>query len=450
MMPLARHIANVPASRPRRPRTEVPRKEMPWPGPARSGWPPSRPTTPTCATWPLPDGDDRVVRLPDPAPDVPDPLPGQWWPPVMLQTGWVAEHHREFDLAHLHFGFDAATPADLRRWTAELAGRGPAAGADRARPDQSAFRGPARHREQLDVLIPAADELITLTTGRGRGHRATVGTPGQRHPASACRPPRRTAAASGRRPPAALVHRSCTPRACGPTSIRSRCCSRSMSRRRTARTRRPGGSAPGRAAAAAMTDRARLREWLSSKEDDRRWQDPGAPDVHRRRAVGLPRRDSICTCCRTGSAPIPGGWRPAWTSAPAVLVPDVGCYAEQHGHPRYPRSADGAIDQPAFAELLGRAARRPVVATPPPPGSARAQRRRIAAAHEAIYRSALDARRLTASAGCVAGITPRPAWFDRQCASLGYGPLTSGGRSRPDLPEHHRGSIAKESEASRT
>ena len=110
------------------------------------------------------DGEGRVVRLPDPAPDVPDPLPGQWWPPAMLDTGWVAAQHREFDLAHLHFGFDAATPAELTSWTAELARHGRPlifTVHDLINPH---FVDQTRHEAHLDVLIPAADELITAVT----------------------------------------------------------------------------------------------------------------------------------------------------------------------------------------------------------------------------------------------------------------------------------------------
>ena len=40
-----------------------------------------------------PDG-DAVLRLPDPAPQVADPLPGQWWPPPMLEPGWVRSTRR--------------------------------------------------------------------------------------------------------------------------------------------------------------------------------------------------------------------------------------------------------------------------------------------------------------------------------------------------------------------
>ncbi|HET6693747.1 MAG TPA: hypothetical protein VFG97_05550, partial [Pedococcus sp.] len=54
-----------------------------------------------------PEDGSGPVRLPDPTP------PGaattqQWWPPVMLDAAWVEAH--DFDVFHLHFGFDARSP----------------------------------------------------------------------------------------------------------------------------------------------------------------------------------------------------------------------------------------------------------------------------------------------------------------------------------------------------
>ena len=104
------------------------------------------------------------VRLADPDPDDPGRAAQQrWWPPAMLEPSWVRTH--EFDLLHLHFGFDAREPADLEAFMAALR--------DRGRPlvfTVHDLRNP-HHRErglhdaQLDVLVPAADELITLTPG---------------------------------------------------------------------------------------------------------------------------------------------------------------------------------------------------------------------------------------------------------------------------------------------
>ncbi|HEV7211477.1 MAG TPA: glycosyltransferase family 1 protein [Blastococcus sp.] len=113
----------------------------------------------------LPDGSDRVHRLPDPVPDDPDPAPGQWWPPRMLSPGWVREHHADFDVMHVQFGFDAQPPerlaalvAELRRWDKRLV----YTVHDLRNPHHADRRA---HDAHLDVLVPAADEVITLTPG---------------------------------------------------------------------------------------------------------------------------------------------------------------------------------------------------------------------------------------------------------------------------------------------
>ena len=102
-------------------------------------------------------------RLPDPVPPVSEPAPGQWWPPVMLSRTWVAE--AEFDVFHLHFGFDAWDPRTLAGVVDGVH--------DRGRPfvfTVHDLRNPhhvdrSLHDAQLDVLVPAADGLVTLTEG---------------------------------------------------------------------------------------------------------------------------------------------------------------------------------------------------------------------------------------------------------------------------------------------
>jgi hypothetical protein len=83
------------------------------------------------------------------------------------------------------------------------------------------------------------------------------------------------------------------------------------------------------------------------------------------------------------------GWLEACVDVgTGVLVPDVGCYADQHGHPSFGRSGD-EIDVAGLAELVGRLHADRSAATPVSPDRL-AQRRRIARAHAAIYSRALD------------------------------------------------------------
>jgi len=110
-----------------------------------------------------PSGSDRVHRLADPAPAGAEP--GQWWPPAMLRADWVREHHHEFDVMHVQFGFDAQDPADLAALVRELDRRGKPlvyTAHDLRNPHHV---DPAAHHQHLNILIPAAAEVITLTTG---------------------------------------------------------------------------------------------------------------------------------------------------------------------------------------------------------------------------------------------------------------------------------------------
>jgi glycosyltransferase involved in cell wall biosynthesis len=107
----------------------------------------------------------EVVRLPDPDPAVPDPAPGQWWPPTMLSPEWIRTHADEFDVFHVHFGFDALSTEQLQDVVDTL----------RALDKPLVYtvhdlrnphhQTPEAHDAHLDVLIPAAAQLITLTTG---------------------------------------------------------------------------------------------------------------------------------------------------------------------------------------------------------------------------------------------------------------------------------------------
>lgn len=112
------------------------------------------------------DGGVRVVRLADPDPDDPTRSAEQrWWPPVMLDASWVRGHADEFDVFHLQFGFDARTPQQLRELVAELRRQGKpfVYTVHDLRNPHHANR--SEHDAQLDVLVPAADTVITLTDG---------------------------------------------------------------------------------------------------------------------------------------------------------------------------------------------------------------------------------------------------------------------------------------------
>jgi hypothetical protein len=115
-----------------------------------------------------PAGVDAVRRLSDPVPADGRTVPGGWWPPLMLEPGWVTENRDHFDVFHVHFGFDAIAPEDLREVVDELKRHN--------KPlvytvhDLRNPHHPQRtaHDEQQDVLVAAANTLITLTPGAAR------------------------------------------------------------------------------------------------------------------------------------------------------------------------------------------------------------------------------------------------------------------------------------------
>ena len=102
---------------------------------------------------------DGVVRLAD------ERRPGQrgWWPPRMLEPGWVEEHADAFDVFHVQFGYDGRHPEELRELCDLLRRLGKPlvyTVHDLRNPNHEAHH---LHAEQLAVLVENADALLTLT-----------------------------------------------------------------------------------------------------------------------------------------------------------------------------------------------------------------------------------------------------------------------------------------------
>ncbi len=110
-----------------------------------------------------PDGEDGVERLPEPFRGGP---PGaSWYPSPMLDPVWIADNAHAFDLLHVHFGVDHVPAARLAAAVEALR--------DAGRPLVFTVHDlrnphhvdPTAHDRALDVLIGAADALLTLTPG---------------------------------------------------------------------------------------------------------------------------------------------------------------------------------------------------------------------------------------------------------------------------------------------
>ena len=333
------------------------------------------------------DDPDGVTRLTDPVPLVDNPAPGQWWPPVMLRPDWVSRHHDDFDVMHLHFGFDAVDPDDIADWCDELAARGrPLVFTihDLVNPH---FVDQRQHLALLDVLVPRADRLITLTPGAAAavlnrwGRRAAV-IP---HPHIV--PLEWTPDSHDRQPDAGDFVIGISAK-----SLRANIDPLPV-------LKAVDQVLPDLPTTTVLVDllpdvwtrndprAAALREWLTARWDNPAWRVSTHPRFTDHELWEHLRALDLCVL------PYGFGSHSGWLEAcvdvgTGVLVPDIGFYAEQHGHPRFPRTTDGIVDPGHFAEALHRLRRYPASAVPPRPDR-RSQRQLIATAHRRIYLSAL-------------------------------------------------------------
>lgn len=114
---------------------------------------------------PVSPGVASFVTLPDPAPvGESGPADTLWWPPAILDSAWVDAHHDEFDVFHTHFGFDTMDAADVGGIVETLRRHGKPLVHTVHELQNAQHRAGARF-DPLDVLVPAADGLITLTPG---------------------------------------------------------------------------------------------------------------------------------------------------------------------------------------------------------------------------------------------------------------------------------------------
>lgn len=107
--------------------------------------------------------DTQMVQvLPDP------PVPGAatdvWWPPVALTSEWLDAHAADYDVLHVHFGLESFSPEELRDalTTAQRHGRPVVYTVHDLDNPQLVDQAP--YRALLDVIVPAADRLLTLTS----------------------------------------------------------------------------------------------------------------------------------------------------------------------------------------------------------------------------------------------------------------------------------------------
>lgn len=105
----------------------------------------------------------RVSVLADPP--VPGAPVGQWWPPVALTSAWLEAYGDDVDVLHVHFGLESFSADELRSALDTARRRGIPVVYTVHDLDNPQLTDQAPYRALLDVIIPTADRLLTLTAG---------------------------------------------------------------------------------------------------------------------------------------------------------------------------------------------------------------------------------------------------------------------------------------------
>jgi hypothetical protein len=106
---------------------------------------------------------DGITLLPDPPP--PGASDGRWWPPVMCDAEWVTARRDSFDVMHLHFGTESYQVEHLRALVHALRASGRPLVHTLHDLENPQLTDQTPHLAHLDVLVPAADAIVTLTAG---------------------------------------------------------------------------------------------------------------------------------------------------------------------------------------------------------------------------------------------------------------------------------------------
>lgn len=312
---------------------------------------------------------DGVTRLLDPP--VPGAPPQQWWPPVMLEPSWLRANAASFDVVHVHFGYDDRTPAQLRALVATVRELGRPLVVTVHDLRNPHHRDPAPHAAALDVLVPAADAVLTLSRGAAAQIRARWGREARVVPHPHVVPAERLGAARARHDGFVVgLHAKSVRANADPVPV-----------------------ARGLAAALAGLPGARLR--IDAHDDERgRAVAAALPgfDVHVHRPFTDDELWDYLTGLDVSVLPYRFGTHSGWLEAchdlgTAVVAPDCGFYDQQapcflYGHD------EARLDVASLAAAV-RSARAAGPAPHADPAQRAAQRAEIAAAHAAAYRAVL-------------------------------------------------------------
>ncbi|MCV7424211.1 hypothetical protein H7K45_27010 [Mycobacterium yunnanensis] len=273
----------------------------------------------------------RVTLLPDPVPPGAT-MAGQWWPPRFLDPEYLRDHVDSVDVLHVHFGFEAIPVADLQQVLEVLRhARIPLVLTvhDLHNPH---FADATEHLARLDVLVPAATVVLTLTPGaateihRRWGRDAVVLPHPHVLPIDAVGAPR-----PSRSDPVVAVHGKALRANIRPWPVLDALLAGELPRHRLRLD---------------LDDEA--LEVTGSAEHVRRYRDAGVDvRVHPRFSDDelteyLSEVDVVVLPYAFGTH---SGWVEACHDAgTSVVVPDCGYFGQQHGAPEYGYGPDGVDD----------------------------------------------------------------------------------------------------------
>jgi len=103
-----------------------------------------------------------ITVLDDPVPPHAT-VPGQWWPPRLLDPDYLRHRVQSVDLMHVHFGFESIAVDALAEVLDILAASGVPLVMTAHDLTNPHFVDQTAHIERLDLLLPAAAAVITLT-----------------------------------------------------------------------------------------------------------------------------------------------------------------------------------------------------------------------------------------------------------------------------------------------
>jgi len=314
---------------------------------------------------------------------VPAPTGVPWAPSALFEPTVLVALADRIDVVHLHFGFDHLSADELRHWTDLLTTLDVPlvfTAHDLRNPHHD---NPREHRRHLDVLVPAAAEVLTLTPGAAKEIASRWG-----------------------RPATVVAHPAVLELVPGPAPTTAGLVGLHL------KSLRRNVVEPGRVVAAALRGARAAHGVLQVDVHPEVLARPELAAVHALAAVGDLRLrvherftdDELAAYLQSLHVSVlanrfgsHSGWLEACRDAgTAVVAPSCGYYAEQWAEVvGYRNDEQHGLDEQSLTAAVCTALSTPAPA-PADPGYRAGQRAHVRRTHDEVYRRALAARRATA------------------------------------------------------